>query len=138
MVKREIKIHSLKASVTVETTFLMPLILACVMLLLIMNGYLHDMVVLNGISVEVLHSEIEDKEEIFYESVQQKTLWLQDVDFSENEDLFKSTVTWQKTYSLPLKGLLSLIIADTEIDLSGNVRKQAWSMPQIIRYIKQN
>lgn len=127
-----------KASITVETTLVMPLILACIMLLLIMNGYLHDMVVINGISVEVLYSEADDKEEIFYESIQQRTLWMQDVDFSESEDLFKTTVTWQKTYSLPLKGLISLLIADTEIELSGGARKQAYSMSKIIRYVKQN
>lgn len=136
--KQRYMMRGVKASITVETTLVMPLILACIMLLIIMNGYLHDMVVLDAISVEVLYSEGEEKEKIFYEESQHRVLWLQNVDFSETEDVFKQHVIWKKTYSLPLKGLLSFVIGETEIDLSGDVQKQSWSMPQIIRYIKQN
>lgn len=130
--------QSIKASITVETTLIMPLVLACIMLLIVMNGYLRDTVVLNGISVEVLYSDREDREKIFYEETQQRCLWLQSVEFSEKEDLFNRSVTWQKTYSLPLKGILSMVTGENEIDLSGGVQKRVWSVPQIIRYVKQN
>ena len=130
--------RGIKASITVETTLVMPIILACIMLLIIMNGYLHDTVVLNGISVEVLYSDEEDKENIFCEEVQKRSLWLKNAEVSEQEDVFNTAVAWNKTYSLPLSGLLSFIVDETEIELSGGTQRQAWSMPQIIRYIKQN
>lgn len=137
-IKSKNKIDGLKASITVETTLIMPIVLACIILLIVMNGYLHDMVILNGISAEVLYADMEDREKIFYEETQKRSLWLQNVEFAETEDLFNRTVTWKQTFSLPLKGMLSMVTGESQIDLSGSIQKSVWSMPQIIRYVKQN
>lgn len=128
----------MRASVTVETTLIMPLILACLVFLIIINGYLHDLVVVTGSSVEVLYSETEDMEKLFQENVQGQLFWQSNVVYSENEDPMRKSITWKNKYSFPLKGLLNMIISETEPELSGKVQKQAWSMSQIIRYVNQN
>lgn len=129
---------SMRASVTVETTFLMPLILACIVLLIIMNGYLHDLVILNGMSVEVLYAESGNREVLLEEETQNRLFWLSNTAFSEAEDPLKRTISWKYKYPFPLKGLLNMIIDEKELELSGEVQKQAWSMSQIIRYVDQN
>lgn len=129
---------SMCASITVENTFLMPLILACIVLLIIMNGYLHDLVILNGMSVEVLYAESGNREMLLQEETQGRLFWLSNTVFSETEDPFKRKITWKNNYSFPLNGLLNMIIDKKELELSGEVQKQAWSMSQIIRYVDQN
>lgn len=128
----------MKASVTVENALVMPLTLACIALLIIMNGYLHDLVILDGISVEVLYGESDDKEKLFQEVTRGQLLWLHNAVYSEEEDSLKKILSWEKAYSLPVKGILSLIVDNTELELSGKAQRQSWSMSQIIRYVGQN
>ena len=128
----------MKASVTVENALVMPLTLACIALLIIMNGYLHDLVILDGISVEVLYGESDDKEKLFQEVTRGQLLWLHNAVYSEEEDFLKKILIWEKAYSLPVKGILSLIVDNTELELSGKAQRQSWSMSQIIRYVGQN
>ena len=97
----------MKASVTVENALVMPLTLACIALLIIMNGYLHDLVILDGISVEVLYGESDDKEKLFQEVTRGQLLWLHNAVYSEEEDSLKKILSWEKAYSLPVKGILS-------------------------------
>ena len=129
----------LNASVTVETTLIMPLILSCIVLLIIMNGYLHDTVILNGIAAEVLYADEEsDAEKLFYEETEKRVLWLKQVEVSKNEDPLSTTISWETVYALPLKKMLSAVTGEEEVELSGKVGKQSWSMAQIIRYVNQN
>lgn len=128
----------LRGSVTVEAALIMPLILACVVLLIVVNGYLHDLVILNGTAVEVLYSESEDKEKLFQEEVQNQLFWMSNMNISENENPISKSMIWKYNFSFPMEGLLAAIIDETELEISGEVQKQAWSMPQIIRYVNQN
>ena len=116
----------------------MPLILACIALLIIMNGYLHDLVVLNGISVEILYSESENHEKLLQEETQGQLFWMCNTSFSEEENPLNKTITWKNEYFFPVKGLLNMIVSETKLELSGKVQKQTWSMSQIIRYVDQN
>lgn len=137
--KTENRTCYLKASVTVETTLIMPLILSCIMLLIIMNGYLHDTVILNGIAAEVLYADEESEaEKLFYEEMEKRVLWLKQVEVSENEDPLSTTISWETVYALPLKNMLSAVTGEEEVELAGKVGKQSWSMAQIIRYVNQN
>ena len=137
--KTENRTCYLKASVTVETTLIMPLILSCIMLLIIMNGYLHDTVILNGIAAEVLYADEEsDAEKLFYEEMEKRALWIKQVEVSENEDPLSTTISWETVYTLPLKNMLSAVTGEEEVELAGKVGKQSWSMAQIIRYVNQN
>lgn len=132
------KMRVVRASVTVETTLIMPVILACLVFLIVMNGYLHDLVVMNGITVEVLYSETEDMEKLIQENLQGQLFWQSNVECSKDENPLKTTIIWKNKYSFPLKGILNMIINETEPEVSGKVQKQAWSMSQIIRYVDQN
>lgn len=138
--KRNTKIGMMHASVTVEITLIMPVVLACLVLLIVINGYLHDMVVMNGISTEVLYADTEsgDAEKMFQQIIQGQLFWRSNVECSENEDPMKRTITWKNKYSFPLKGILNMVISKNDPELSGKVQKQAWSMSQIIRYVNQN
>lgn len=134
------KMGMMSASVTVETTLVMPVVLACLVLLIVINGYLHDMVVMNGISTEILYAdaESENAEKLFRETTQGQLFWKSNIDYSENEDPMKKTIIWKNKSFFPLKGILKMIIGDNNTELSGKVQKQAWSMSQIIRYVNQN
>ena len=113
----------MSASVTVETTLVMPVVLACLVLLIVINGYLHDMVVMNGISTEILYAdaESEDAEKLFRETTQGQLFWKSNVDYSENEDPMKKTIIWKNKSFFPLKGILNMIIGETNTELSGKV-----------------
>ncbi|MGN0357382.1 MAG: hypothetical protein ACI4E0_06140 [Blautia sp.] len=138
--KNNRKTGMMHASVTVETTFIMPLVLACLVFLIVINGYLHDMVVMNGISTEVLYADAEsgDAEKLIQETIEGQLFWKSNVECSENEDSMKKIITWKNKYSFPLKGILNMVISKNDSELSGKVQKQAWSMSQIIRYVNQN
>ncbi|MDD7388465.1 MAG: hypothetical protein PUG60_02190 [Lachnospiraceae bacterium] len=132
------KMRMVRASVTVETTLIMPMILACFIFLIVINGYLHDMVVMNGRTVEVLYSETEDTEKLIQENLQGQLFWQSNVEYSKDENPLKTTIIWKNKYSFPLKGIMNMVINETEPEVSGKVEKQTWSMSQIIRYVDQN
>lgn len=131
-------ISRMKGSFTVESTLIMPLILACIVLLIVVNGYLHDYTILNGLAVEVLYSENEDKELLLRNEMQSQFFWMSNLDISESENHIDKAIAWKNKVSFPLKGLLNMIIDETDLEVSGEVHKQAWSMSQIIRYVNQN
>lgn len=132
------KMGRMRASVTVEMTLIMPLVLTCLIFLIVINGYLHDLVVMTGSSLEVLYAETENTEKLFQENVQRQLFWKSNVEYSEDENSMRKSITWKNKSFFPLKGLLNMIIGETEPELSGKVQKQAWSMSQIIRYVNQN
>lgn len=126
------------ASITVESTLITLCVLACVVLLIIMNGYLHDQVVLNGICVEILYSDQKNIEKVCQEEIQDRILWLTDVKFAKNENSFRKTISWNSKYTLPVDDLLAIVLSENSLKMAGKVQKQGWSMSQIIRYVNQN
>lgn len=130
--------RSMRASVTVESALIIPLIMACIVLLIVVNGYLHDLVIINGKAVEILYSECEDQEVLLRDEIQAQLFWENSVDISESENHISRSITWKNRFSFPLKGLLSMILDQNELEVSGEVQRQSWSMSQIIRYVNQN
>ncbi len=128
-----------KASITVEASFVVPLVLFCIFLFLIINGYLHDTVILNGMAAEVLYADEEkDAETLFHEETEKRILWLRQIEFSETEDPFHTVITWKTVYTLPIQTIMQTLTGEKSVELDGKVGRQSWNMARIIRYINQN
>lgn len=137
MMRKDKKQIGFDGSITVEAAWIMPVILATIMLLLIMNIYFHDTVIMNGALIEVLYADTEEREQLFQEQFEKRTIAVKRADFQEEEDIFKTKVRWEADYSFPVSGLLSLVVDSQEVHLGGEAQKQSWSMVKIIRYMLQ-
>lgn len=121
-----------KGSITVEASFVMPIILACIFLLIIMNYYLHDMVVLNSFATEAAYSGETEIDEL-QAKADRSAFVLHGVQLSSEKGLINKKVSWRKSYDLPVKNLLSIVLKNTSVNLGGKVEKMNWSMVPIIR-----
>lgn len=122
-------------SITVEAALIMPVILAAIMLLLVMNIYFHDTVIMNGALIEVLYADTEERGQLFQEQFEKRTIAVKRADFQEDADIFKTRVRWKADYSFPMSGLLSLVVDQKNVHLGGEAQKQSWSMVKMIRYM---
>lgn len=121
-----------KGSITVEASLVVPVVLACIFLLIIMNYYLHDVVVLNSFAAEAVYADQEQMGELQSE-MNAKTFVLHNTQLSEEKGLIYKKISWENSYTLPVKNLFSMILKDTTVDLGGKSEKQHWSKVSIIR-----
>lgn len=121
-----------KGSITVEASLVMPIVLACIFLLIIMNYYLHDVVVLNSFTTEAVYGDEKRIDEV-QARVNTTTLVLHNTQLSTENGLINKKASWHKKYDLPIKNLLSTILKDTSVNLGGKIEKMKWSMVSIIR-----
>lgn len=125
-----------KASLTVEASMIMPMILASILLLIVMNFYLHDMVVMNASGIELLYAG-EEAEALIQQDAKKDMIVLQNVKLEKTENLVTKQVTWSKRYRIPLQGLISMIGGKTEVELEGNMTSKSYSMSKAVRLMKE-
>ena len=89
---------TVNASVTVEAALVMPLILACITLLIVVNFYLHDLVILNGMVTEAIYGDSENMEQVVKEDMQKRLFCLQSVEISSSENPLTKSMSWEKEY----------------------------------------
>lgn len=137
MMRKDKKQIGFDGSITVEAAWIMPVILASIMLLLIMNIYFHDTVIMDGVLIEVLYADTEERGQLFQEQFKKRTITVKRAEFQEDADIFKTRVRWEADYSFPVRGFLSLVVDSQKVHLGGEAQKQSWSMVKIIRYMAQ-
>lgn len=125
-----------KASFTVEASMVMPLILACIILLIFMNFYLHDMIVLNAFGEELLYAEGES-DMLIQQEAERNMIVLRNVKLEKTENLVTKQVVWNKTYRIPLQKFISAIGGKSEVELEGKLTSKSYSMSKAIRFIKE-
>ena len=126
----------LKASLTVEASLIMPLILGCILLLIAADFYLHDMIILNAWSEELLYAEEENNGEIQKEA-EKHVIVLKHAALEKTENLLTKQVVWNRKYQLPLQNLILTVGGNTSVELGGKITAKAYSMSQAMRLMEE-
>ena len=126
----------LKASLTVEASLVMPLILGCIFLLIAADFYLHDMIILNAWGEELLYAEEENNGEIQKEA-EKHVIVLKYVTLEKTENLLTKQVVWNQRYQLPLQNLILTVGGNTSVELGGKITAKAYSMSQAMRLMEE-
>ena len=126
----------LKASLTVEASLVMPLILGCIFLLIAADFYLHDMIILNAWGEELLYAEEENTGEIQKEA-ENHVIVLKHAVLKKTEKLLTKQVVWNKRYQLPLQNLILTVGGNTSVELGGKITAKAYSMSQAMRLMEE-
>lgn len=126
----------LKASLTVEASLVMPLILGCIFLLIAADFYLHDMIILNAWGEELLYAEEENNGEIQKEA-EKHVIVLKHAALEKTENLLTKQVVWNQRYQLPLQNLILTVGGNTSVELGGKINAKAYSMSQAMRLMEE-
>ena len=122
----------LKASYTVESSVIIPCCLALIFLLIFTSFYMHDLVVSNAAAIETAYLKKEEA------PVQPENFTLSEVSFSDDIGYFYRTVSWDKSYRLPLASFISLVTDYTSVNMGGQAKRQLWSTGRIIRFVSMD
>lgn len=125
-----------KASFTVEASMVMPLLLGCIILLIFMNFYLHDLIVLNASGEELLYASGES-DRLIQQEAETNTIVLRNVKLEKTENLVTKQVVWDKRYRIPLQEFISAIGGKPEVQLAGKMTSKSYSMSKVIRLTKE-
>ena len=126
----------LKASLTVEASLVMPLVLGCIFLLIAADFYLHDMIILNAWGEELIYAEEENTGEIQKEA-EKHVIVLKHAVLKKTENLLTKQVVWNKRYQLPLQNLILTVGGNTSVELGGKITAKAYSMSQAMRLMEE-
>ena len=126
----------LKASLTIEASLVMPLILGCIFLLIAADFYLHDMIIRNAWGEELLYAEEENTGEIQKEA-ENHVIVLKHAVLKKTEKLLTKQVVWNKRYQLPLQNLILTVGGNTSVELGGKITAKAYSMSQAMRLMEE-
>jgi len=132
-----IKAAYLKAdgSFTVETSLIMPMILICIIIIIFMNGCLHDMVTISSVSVEsgLARDEMTDAERD--QLISQRTMFMHQAAFSRKNGWFYENLSWKASYNFPFQGLINMLLRDSVMTFSGKSSHMKNNMTVIMRYL---
>lgn len=123
------------ASYTVEYAMVMPLVILCICLLVLINLYLHDEVVMNGAAAEAVYSSLtEDEMNGYLKAVSgSRCLLISQPSYSCNRSMVEERVSWKCTFSLPLRALFSEILQNQKVTIGGEWERYPWNMAQVLR-----
>lgn len=127
--------HKSKGSYTVEYSFVMPVVILCLFLIVIMNLYLHDETVLDSIATTAVYSGMEKGEMLDYmEQISgSRRLFLPKPDYACEESMVEKGASWSCSFSLPMAELFRELVKETRVTLDGGCKRYPWNMAQVLR-----
>lgn len=130
-----LKNYTCEGSYTVEYSMVMPAVIMCILLIVFLNLYLHDEVVMNSIATEAVYSALAEGEmEDYVQNCSgSRALFLPSIAWSCNKSLVERSVLWNSSFSLPLASLFTTILRNTSITLDGGCKRYPWNMAQVLR-----
>lgn len=114
---------------------IMPVVIICILLIVIMNLYLHDEVVMNSIAAEAVYCGTAKSDMIDYVQTRSgsRSLYLPQTEFSCRKSLTDCSATWKSTFTLPAQGLFQMVMKKTSATLTGGCKRYPWNMTQVLR-----
>ena len=124
-----------EGSFTVETSMIMPMILICILIIIFMNGCLHDMVAISSLSVEsgLAGEEMTDAQRD--QLIGQRTMFMHQASFSRKSNWFYENLSWKASYDFPMKGLIGMVLNDSAMSFSGKSSHMKDNMTVVMRYL---
>lgn len=128
------------ASYTVEGALVYPLVILCIFLLLGLNFYFHDLVLMQSIAQEIVASDMETAADYKKSAEEMAKEWSYlpgKTVFSYNQTLLSRTVSYKKKIQIPTLSIWQSGEDKGAALHEGNATKNNWRIPQILRLVTE-